>query len=52
MNALVRLGRPRTCAGSPIRNSRNPERASEGQKVETEAGAYEGEFDRRRSRRR
>ncbi|HEX7176956.1 MAG TPA: hypothetical protein VF240_16970 [Pyrinomonadaceae bacterium] len=46
MNALVRLGRPLDLHRQPHTDlSRILSAASEGQKVETEAGAYEGEFD-------
>lgn len=46
MNALVRLGRPLDLRRQPRTElSQILSAASEGQKVETEAGAYEGEFD-------
>jgi len=46
MNALVRLGRPLDLRRQPRTElSRILSAASEGQKVEAEAGTYEGEFD-------
>jgi len=46
MNALVRLGRPLELRRQPRTElSRILSAASEGQKVEAEAGKYEGEFD-------